>query len=173
MPHFCRLTCGPIGRILRKALSTWSTNDYDIHSHWIYIQWPACTFNLSSSSSSVAGTGWSNLRRLAALLSTHRCEVLPHRRPGYPSTHPHLLLFSGDGSRTGKPSYSPPRGQPLPSLPRLRVVPFLVLSACRGQHGQRTTSIESGLYVERLTAGSTVAHKEMSPYYAQNTDSST
>ena len=93
MPHFCRLTCGPIGRSLRRALSTWSTNDYDIHSHWIYIQRPACTFNLSSSSSSVAGTAWSGLRRLAALLSTHRCEALPHRRPGYPSTPPHLLLL--------------------------------------------------------------------------------
>ena len=91
MPHFCRLTYGPIGRSLRRALSTWSTNDYDIHSHWIYIQQPACTFNLSSSSSSVAGTAWSGLRRLAALLSTRRCEAIPHRRPGYPST-PHVIL---------------------------------------------------------------------------------
>ena len=85
MPHFCRLTCGPIGRSLRRALSTWSTNDCVIHSHWIYIQRPVCTFNLSSSSSSVAGTAWSGLRRLAALLSMHRCEALPHRWPGYPS----------------------------------------------------------------------------------------
>ena len=63
--------------------------------------------------------------------------VLPHRphRPtvlqcwlGHSSTHPHLLFFSGDGSRTSKPSYSPSRGQPLPSLPRLRVVPFLGLA---------------------------------------------
>ena len=61
MPHFCRLTCGPIGRSLRRALSTWS----------------ACTFNISSSSSSVAGTAWSGLRRLAALLSTHCCERYP------------------------------------------------------------------------------------------------
>ena len=38
------------------------------------------------------------------------------------------MLFSGDGSRTSKPSYSPPRGHPLPSLPRLRVVPFLGLA---------------------------------------------
>ena len=40
------------------------TNDCDIHNHWIYIQRPACTFNLSSSSSSVARTTWSGLRRL-------------------------------------------------------------------------------------------------------------
>ena len=51
-----------------------------------------------------------------------------HCWPGHSSTHPHLLLFSGDGSRTSKPSYSRPRGQPLPSLPRLRVVPFLGLA---------------------------------------------
>ena len=106
MPHFCRLTCGPIGRSLRRALSTWSTNDYDIHSHWIYIQWPACTFNLSSSSSSVAETTWSGLRRLAALLSMHRCKALPHRRPGYPSTPPHLLLFSTECRPTPHPNQS-------------------------------------------------------------------
>ena len=58
--------------------------------------------------------------------------VLPHRphRPtllhcwsGHSSTHPHLLLFSGDGSRTSQPSCSPPCGEPLPCLPRLRDVP--------------------------------------------------
>ena len=29
-----------------------------------------------------------------------------HRWPSHPSTHPHLLLFSEDGRRTSKPSYS-------------------------------------------------------------------
>ena len=29
-----------------------------------------------------------------------------HRWPSHPSTHPHLLLFSGDDRRTSKPSYS-------------------------------------------------------------------
>ena len=65
-------------------------------------------------------------------------------------------------SRTSEPSYSFPRGLPLPRLPRLRVVPFLglasstavVLSARRGQCGQQPTSIGRVLYVERLTAGS-------------------
>ena len=51
-----------------------------------------------------------------------------HPWPVYPSTHPRLLLFSDDGSRTSQPSYSPPCGQPLPSLPCLRVVPFLGLA---------------------------------------------
>ena len=73
-------------------------------------------------------------------------------------------------SRTGEPSYSSPRGLPLLRLPRLRVVPFLglaivqttalVLSARRGQCGQRPTSIGRVLYVERLTTGSTTAARK-------------
>ena len=54
-----------------------------------------------------------------------------HRWPSHPSTHPHLLLFSGDGRQTSKTliqSYSSPRGHPLSRLPRLRVVPFLGLA---------------------------------------------
>ena len=68
------------------------------------------------------------------------------------------------------PLYSSSRGHPLLRLPRLRVVPFLglavvqttalVLSARRGQRGQGTTSIRRGLYVERLTAGSTAVAKK-------------
>ena len=97
-----------------------------------------------------------------------------HRWPGHPSTHPHPLLFCGDGSltpqRTSEASYSSTRGHPLPRLPRLRVVPFLglaivqttalVLSARRGQRCQGTTSIGRVLYVERLTAGSTAAARK-------------
>ena len=58
----------------------------------------------------------------------HGPIIYSHPRPVYPSTNPHLLLFSGDGSRTSQPSYSPPRGQPLPCLPRLRVIPFVGLA---------------------------------------------
>ena len=62
-------------------------------------------------------------------------------------------------SRTSEPSYSSPRGHPLPHLPWLRVVPFLglavvhplVLSARRGRRGQGTTSIGRGLYVGRAS----------------------
>ena len=70
-------------------------------------------------------------------LSSPRPAVLPrrphrpsysHRWPSHPSTHPHLLLFSGDGSRTSQPSYSPSRGQPLSCLLRLHVVPFVGLA---------------------------------------------
>ena len=55
-----------------------------------------------------------------------------HRLPGHPSTHPHPMLFCGEDSLTpqpnSEPSYSSTRGQPLPRLPQLRVVPFLGLN---------------------------------------------
>jgi len=73
------LTCGPVGRSLRRR--------------WIYIQWPAFFFNLSSSSPSAAGTACSSLRHPAALFCVPRSKMLAHRRPGHPSTPPHLLLF--------------------------------------------------------------------------------
>ena len=94
------------------------------------IQRPSCFFILCSSCSSR-----SNKRRRDCLFPPPRGRLCcragltappySHCWPSHPSTHPHLLLFSGEGRRTSKPSYSPPRGQPLPSLPRLRVVPFL------------------------------------------------
>jgi len=56
-----------------------------------------------------------------------------HRWLGHPSTHPHLLLFSGNTSITpqpnqSQPSYSPQHGHPLLWLRRLWVVPFLGLT---------------------------------------------
>ena len=57
--------------------------------------------------------------------------VLP-QRPHRPLLFPSLARPCGDGSltpsRTSEPSYSSPRGHPLPRLPRIRVVPFLVLA---------------------------------------------
>ena len=41
-------------------------------------------------------------------------------------------------SRTGEPSYSSPRGLPLPRLPRLRVVPFLGLAVVHRRGALRT-----------------------------------
>ena len=68
---------------------------------------------------SAGGTACSRLPWPAVLPHrTHRPTLL-HCWPGHSSTHPHLLLFSSDSSQTSKPSYSPPREQPLPSLPRL------------------------------------------------------
>ena len=57
-----------------------------------------------------------------------------HCWPSHPFTHQHLMLFFGDGKRTKKPSYSPPRGKQLPSLPWLLVVPFLGLAVVH-HHG--------------------------------------
>ena len=97
------------------------------------IQRPSCFFNLCSSCSSR-----SNKRRRDCLLPPPRGRLCcragltappySHRWLSHPSTHPHLLLFSGDGSRTSQPSYSPPHGQPLPCLPQLRVVPYIGLA---------------------------------------------
>ena len=71
---------------------------------WMSIQRPSCFFNLCSSCSSR-----SNKRRRDCLLPPPRgrlcfraCLTAPsysHRWPSHPSTHPHLLLFSGDGRR--------------------------------------------------------------------------
>src|SRR4051812_45519386 len=133
------------------------------------IERPSCFFNLCSSCSSR-----SNKHRWDCLLPPPRGRLCcragltappySHRWPSHPSTHPHLLLFSGDGRRTSKPSSSrtPLRvgnknnGRVFPttvSFPS-KASPSstaLVLSAWRGQRGQRPTCILSGLYVERLT----------------------
>ena len=111
----------------------------------------------------------------------HGPIIYSHPWPVYPSTHPHLLLFSGDGSRTSQPSYSPPRGQPLLCLPRLRVVPFLGLAIFHrpgalgaawstwSRNGFHRTSTVRG-EVDSWVHG---CSKEVPPYYAQNNDSST
>ena len=97
------------------------------------IERPSCFFNLCSSCSSR-----SNKCQRDCLLPPPRGRLCcragftappySHRWPSHPSTHPHLLLFSGDGRRTSKASYSPPRGKQLPILPCLRIIPFLGLA---------------------------------------------
>ena len=104
----------------------------------------------------------------------HRPLLLrPLARPSPLLTHTpcyYAATATSHRSRTSEPSYSSTRGLPLLRLPRLCVVPFLglavvqtttlVLSARRGQHDQGTTSIGRGLYVERLTVGSTAAARK-------------
>ena len=90
------------------------------------IQRPSCFFNLCSSCSSR-----SNKRRRDCLLPPPRgrlcCRgglIAPyysHRWPGP------AVTAASHRSRTSEPSYSSPRGLPLPRLPRLRVIPFLGL----------------------------------------------
>ena len=85
-----------------------------------------------------------------------------HRWPGLPAT------AASHRSRTSEPSYSSPRGLPLPHLPRLRVIPFLGLAVVHrpGALGAAwstwsgTTSIGRVLYVERLTVGSMAAARK-------------
>ena len=108
-----------------------------------------------------------------------------HRWPGHPSTHPHHLLFCGNGSltphRTSEPSYSSTRGHPLPRLPRLRVVPFLGLAVVHrpgalgttwstwsrnGFHRTWTVHGEADNWVHGRS-------EEVPPYYAENNYSST
>ena len=48
-----------------------------------------------------------------------------HRWPSHPSTHPHMLLFSGDSRQNPR---TPPHGKQLPSIPWLCVAPFLGLA---------------------------------------------
>ena len=141
------------------------------------IQRPSCFFNLCSSCSSR-----SNKRRWDCLLPppaagyAARKASRPHhtRVPGlaipllthtscyFPMTaaepvNLHTLHCVGSHCRVFPGSVSfPSQASSSSTAP--------VLSARHGQHGQRTTSIGSGLYVERLTAGSTAAHKEMPPY---------
>ena len=102
---------------------------------------------------------------------THRPHTAPTAGQAIPPLHsltPPVILRRRQHSRTSEPSYSSPRGHPLPRLPRLRIIPFLaspssttvVLSARRGQCGQRPNSIGRILYVERLTAGSTAAARK-------------
>ena len=114
----------------------------------------------------------SSLLALAAQTSAGRtaCSCLPWpavlpRRPHHPLLLPPLTRPCGDGNLTptSEPSYSSPRGLPLPRLPRLRVVPFLGLAVIHhpGALGAVWSTLskngfhQSGLYVERLTAGST------------------
>ena len=141
------------------------------------IQRLSCFFNLCSSCSSR-----SNKHQRDCLLpppcgqlccrASLTAPPYSHRWPSHPSTHPHMLLFSGDGRRTSKPSFfsawettveyslSPCRSLP---RPRRRPSPWC----------SRRGLVSIVLYVERPTAGSMATRKEMPPYYAQNNDSST
>ena len=84
-------------------------------------------------------------------------------------------------SRTSQPSYSSPRGHPLPRLPRLHVVPFLGLAVVHrpGALGAAWSTWSRNDFHRKSTvrgeADSWVhgRSKEMPPYYAQNNDSST
>ena len=153
------------------------------------IQRPSCFFNLCSSCSSR-----SNKCRWDCLLPPPRGRLCcragltappySHRWPSHPSTHPHLLLFSGDGRRTSKTlvrSYSPPRGKQLPSLLCLRVVSFLGLAVVHRPGALGTawsTWSTTDMHLKWTVRGEADSwvhgrSKEVPPYYVENNDSST
>ena len=108
-----------------------------------------------------------------------------HRWPGHPSTHPHPCYSAATAashrSRTSEPSYSSPRGHPLPRLPRLRVVPFLGIAIVHrpGALGAAWSTWSRNdfhrTWTVRGEADSWVhgGSKEVPPYYMENNDSST
>ena len=114
----------------------------------------------------------------------HRPHTTPTTGQAIPPLHsatPPVILRRRQRSRTSEPSYSSPRGHPLPRLPRLRVVPFLGLAVVHrpgalgvawstwsrnGFHRTWTVHEEADSWVH----GSS---KEVPPYYAQNNYSST
>ena len=91
------------------------------------------------------------------------------------------VMAASHRSRTGEPSYSSPRGLPLPRLPRLRVVPFLGLAVVHrpGALGAAwSTWSRNGFHRTWTVRGEVDSwvhdrSKEVPPYYAQNNYSST
>ena len=110
----------------------------------------------------------------------HRPLLLPPlARPSLHSTHPHPLLFCGDGSLTPQrtsASYSSMRGHPLARLPRLRFVPFLGLAVVHRPSALSaawSTWSRNGFHrtwTVRGEADSWVHGREVPPYYAQKNE---
>ena len=101
------------------------------------IQWPSCFFNLWSSCSSCPKQRRSCRVLLPPVAGCDAAEASPP--PTTPTTGQAIPLLThtpcysaataaSHRSRTSEPSYSSPRGHPLPRLPRLRVVHFLGLA---------------------------------------------
>ena len=112
----------------------------------------------------------------------HRPLLLaPLTRPSLHSPTPPVILRRRQRSRTSEPSYSSSCGHPLLRLPRLRVVPFLVLTIVhrRGALGAAWSTWSTTDFHRKSTvrgeADSWVhgGRKEVPPYYAQNNYSST
>ena len=114
----------------------------------------------------------------------HRTHTTPTAGQAIPPLHsptPPVILRRQQRNRTSEPSYSSPRGHPLPRLPRLRVVPFLGLAVVHrpGALGAAWSTWSRNSFHQTWTvrgeADSWVhgRSKEVPPYYAQNNYSST
>ena len=115
----------------------------------------------------------------------HRPHTTPNAGQAIPP-HTHTPCYSAataasHRSRTSEPSYSSPRGHPLPRLHRLCVVPFLGLAVVHrpGALGAAwSTWSRKDLHRTWTVRGEADSwvhgdSKEVPPYYAENNDSST
>src|ERR671919_757540 len=160
----------------------------------VTVRCPSNGYSASSTSGLLAPAAQSSAGRAACSCLSwpavmprrpHRPLLLPPLAQGIPLlTHTpcySAATTASRRSRTSEPSYSSPRGHPLPRLPRLRVVPFLglvvvhhpgALSAAwstwsrNGFHRTWTVRGEADSWVHGRS-------KEVPPYYAQNNYSST
>ena len=154
------------------------------------IQRPSCFFNLWSSCSSRPKQRRSCRMLLPPVAGCAAAEASPP--PTTPTVGQGIPLLThtpcysaataaSQRSRTGEPSYSFPRGLPLPRLPRLRVVPFLGLAIVHrpgalGMAWSAWSTTDMHLkWTVRGEADSWVhgSRKEVPPYYAENNYSST
>ena len=114
----------------------------------------------------------------------YRLHTTPTAGQAIPPLHsptPPVILRRRQHSRTSEPSYSSPRGHPLPRLPRLHVVPFLGLAVVhrRGALGAAWSMWSTTEFHRKNTvrgeADSWVhgSRNEVPPYYTENNYSST
>ena len=102
-------------------------NDSRCSDRTMSIQQPSCFFNLWF----LAPADQTSAGRAACSCSL--VWMCYHRQPCHPSILTHTSCYSpatatSHRSRSSQPTYSPPPGHPLSRLPRLRVVPLLVLA---------------------------------------------
>ena len=101
---FRKLTCGPTKLTRTKGfVNLVNINDSSCSDRTMSIQRPSCFFNLWSSCSSRPKQHQSCRLLLPPMAGCADAEASPppyysHRWPGHPPTHPHPLLFCGDGS---------------------------------------------------------------------------
>ena len=173
---FRRLTCGPTKLTRTKGFVNLDNINYSSCSdRTMSIQQPSCFFNLWSSCSSRPKQHRSCRLLLPPMAGYDAAEASP------PPTIPTAgqALRRRQRNRTSEPSYSSPRGHPLPRLPRLRVVHFLGLAVVhrRGAlHGAWSTWSRNGFHRTWTVRGEADSwvhgrSKELPPYYAQNNDS--
>ena len=160
-------------------------NDSSCSDRTMSIQRLSCFFNVWSSCSSCPKQHRSCRLLLPPVAGCAAAEASPPPTTPTagqaipPLTHTpcyYAATTASHRSRTSEPSHSSPRGHPLPRLPRLRVVPFLVLAIVHhpgalgtawstwsrnGFHRTWTIRGEADSWVHGRS-------KEVSPYYAEN-----